>query len=703
MELKRKSEEEIQAIVSRAVDDATSFIESEIDPDRNKAQRYYNGQVDVEAEDGRSQVIATKCRDVVRQVKPSLMRVFLSSDKPGEFIPRKPADVQGAEQATQMASYIMDRNNGYTMLNGAFQDALVKRGGIIKAFWDESERTEFDEYTGLTDEEFAMVAAADDVDVIEHTASIETVAFADGSQAKVTYHDAKVAKITTEGEIKLMSVAPEDFFVDNQASCMDDFYVIGHKTDMRVGDLVAMGFDFDDVKDLGQDTENDDEAEFDRRGYVDDDTDSDALDPSMRPVTVYEAYMRMDVDGTGVPTLHSFLLAGTKMELLRHEPADMVPFAFFEVDPEPHAFFGASLVDLIVNDQDIMTSLWRGLVDNMNMSNNPGMAFDPSMVETDDLMNNEIGKLVRTQGSPSQHIMPLAVPFAAGQTIPAMEYYDQLLQDKTGVSRASMGLDPDALQNTTATAVNAAVGAAQGQIEAMARNLAEGGLCQLYSLLLQLIRQHSTAEEIIRVDGNFVPVDPTSWSQDMTVMVNVGLGRGGEQERMATLQQTLQVQQGIYQAYGPGNGLVTLTQIRNTLADIQRLGGVYNSSRYYQPMTPEREQALLLQAQQQAAAQGQQQDPNQVAAQAMVQAETVKAQIGAQTDMAKIQADSQAKAAEEQRKRFEMGMEDDLARDKMVQDLAIEVAKIMGQYGTSVDVAAVQAAQNAPRSIGGEV
>lgn len=700
MKLERKTDEEVQNIVSQAVDDALSFIESEIDPDRDKAQRYYNGEVDVAQEPGRSGVIATKCGDVVRQVKPSLMRVFFSSDKPGEFIPRTPNDVLAAEQATQMASYLLERNNGYTLLNGAFQDALVKKGGIIKAFYDEAEDVEYDEISGQTDDEFAMVVRDDNVTVLEHEAYAKEIMLPDGSVAEITCHDAKISRRDKRGEIKVMSVAPEDFFIDNQASCMDDFYVIGHKSDMRVGDLVAMGFDFEEVVDLGEDRENDDEAQHARTGFQDDGTDENYLDPTMKPVTVYEAYMRMDVEGEGVPILHYFLLAGAKKELLDFGPADMVPFAFFEVDPEPHTFFGSSLVERLINDQDISTSLWRGLIDNMHMSNTPGYAFDPAMVKTDDLMNNEIGKLVRTQGSPADKIMPLTVPFAAGATIPAMEYYDQLLQDKTGVSRVSMGLDPDSLQNTTATAVNASVGAAQGQMEAMARNLAEGGLCQLYKILLQLIRQHSSAEEIIMVDGQFVPVNPASWSSDMSVTVNVGLGRGGEQERMATLQQTLQMQQAIYQGYGPNNGLVTLTQIRNTLADIQRLGGVYNSGRYYQPMDAQKEFILTQQAAQAAQQQQGQADPAQISAQALVQAEVGKAQIKAQTDMVKINADAQAKAAEEQRKRFEMGMTDDLERDKMVQELAIEVAKIMGQYGTTVDVAAINAAQNAPREVG---
>jgi hypothetical protein len=74
--LKPKSRGEIESIVQAAIGDAVDFVESEISQDRIKAQRYYDGRVDIGHEDGRSKVVSTKVRDTVRAVKPSLMRVF---------------------------------------------------------------------------------------------------------------------------------------------------------------------------------------------------------------------------------------------------------------------------------------------------------------------------------------------------------------------------------------------------------------------------------------------------------------------------------------------------------------------------------------------------------------------------------------------------------------------------------------------------
>jgi hypothetical protein len=91
----------------------------------------------------------------------------------------------------------------------------------------------------------------------------------------------------------------------------------------------------------------------------------------------------------------------------------------------------------------------------------------------------------------------------------------------------------------------------------------------------------------------------------------------------------------------------------------------------------------MLQMQQQAQAQqGQAPDPNA----AFLQAEQIKAQVKMQSDMAKLQLDGQKAAAN-----------DDLKRDQMAQDLLVSAAKIYGEYGTSVDVARIQAEQDKAR------
>ena len=685
MELKPKSRREVEGIVQDAISSAVDFVESEISQDRIKAQRYYDGEVDLGYEDGRSKVVATKVRDTVRAVKPSLMRIFLSTAKPVDFVPRGPEDVAMAEQATEFMHHEFTRLNGYRVINDAFQDALVKKQGIVKAYWMTYPEAEIYTFTDLSDDELAYLTDDDEVSVIEQTTEMSISMDEMGMDIETPSHSVKISRQQEKGELCIESVPPEEFFVNRDARNLKDAYLVAHRTDMRAGDLIAMGYDPEVVLNLNS-MENGSEmteAEvFERRGYDIDTSDEDEQDPSMKNVTVTEAYMRIDVDGTGIPVLHKLTCGGTAYELLDFEPCDELPFAKFEIDPEPHTFYGRSLAEIVMDDQDAATSILRSILDNVAMTNNPRIGIVEGAVNIDDVLNNEIGAIVRMRQAGS--VQDLSVPFTAGQTLGALTYLDGLVESKTGVSRASMGLDPDAMQSTTKAAVQATVQAAAGQVEVMVRNLADG-MKELFGIMLRLSHKNVDEEQMMRMNGSFVPVDPRVWDSSMDVSINVGLGTGREEEKAMALNQALQMQTMVYQTYGPMNGLVSMTNIRNTLADQLAVAGIRNADRYFAPITEEIEAQMLQQQQEAQAQQGEAADPNA----AFLQAEQMKAQAKMQSDAAKMQLDAQKAAAD-----------NDLKRDQMAQDLLVDAAKVYGEYGTSVDVARIQAEQDKVRMIG---
>ena len=163
MKLEPMTDDNIESVARDAVDQAIDFIESEIADDRIKAQRYFDGEVDIGEEEGRSKVVATKVRDTIRQIKPSLMRIFLSNENFVEYIPRNPQDVMAAETATKYVHAKFNENNGYKVISDAFHDALLKKVGVVKCYWDEYEESEIHEFSNLTEEELAFLAADDDV------------------------------------------------------------------------------------------------------------------------------------------------------------------------------------------------------------------------------------------------------------------------------------------------------------------------------------------------------------------------------------------------------------------------------------------------------------------------------------------------------------------------------------------------------------
>ena len=669
------TDDDVQSIAKDALDSAISFVESEIAEDRIKSQRYFEGETDIGQEDGRSKIVATKVRDTIRAIKPSLMRVFLSSENPVEYIPTSQEDVVGAEQATKYAHWKFQQLGGYTLLNNAIHDALVKKTGVLKIWWEENTSATIHTYTNVTEEEMAAIVNEDDVEVIEHTEETEIEVDDMGNQMQSAMHSLKVSHKKRNGELKMEAVPPEEFIVDRNAKSVDDAYIVAHRTEMRVSDLVEMGYDFEEVSNLSglssDDTYTDSES-FERKGYEQDE-EQNTQDVSMKKVAVTEAYMKMDKEGTGVAMMYRILMAGGDDTVLECEPYGDVPFAVFEVDPEPHTFFGRSVADLVMNDQDSSTAMLRGMMDNVALTNSPRQGYVQGQVNVDDLMNNEIGGLVRMK-SP-QALVDIATPFVAGQVLTAMQYMDDAVEAKTGVTRASMGLDPDALQNTSATAARLQAQQGSAQIEVMARNIAEGGMKRLFKLMLNVLVENSCEETLMRLHGNFQPVDPRVWNTGMDIQVNVGVGTGQEAERHAALNQALQMQMQIWTQYGNGNGLVTMTGIRNTLGDMLALQGVKNVDRYFQPINPEIE-AQLIQEQQQMAAES----PQITEAEALVQAEQYKADKQMEMQQLKLQIDAQKAIAV-----------DDRERDALDQELMIKVAEILGKYGTAVDTAQIKA------------
>jgi hypothetical protein len=688
-EPKPLDEDQIESIVSTAIIDAVDFIDSEIVPERTLSQQYFDGKTRMGYETGRSKVVATKCRDAVRAIKPSLMRVFLSTGSPVEFIPRNQEDVAISQQMTQYIGYKLGQQNYFKLLSNAFQDALVKRLGILKVYYEDTSTSQIHTYTDLNDLEFSYLVADESVEVLEHSQTmVMELDQETGTEVQKSIHSVKVSRLNESGDIQIDSVPPEEFFCDRNAVDVEDAYVIGHRVNKRVGELVAMGFDYDTVSALNaldDDSQNDEEHHA-RTGFTENRADSEnTIDPSSKLVGITECYMKLDIEGSGVPTLYKMIMGGSKYKLLDYMPCDQQPFAVFECDPEPHTVWGRSIVAMLMDDQDASTSMLRGVLDNIALTNTPRLAVVDSQVNLDDVLNNEVGAVIR-QRQPGG-ITPITIPFTAGNTLGAMQYMDQQVEQKVGVSNSGVGLNPDVLQSTTKSAVDHHIASAQGQVEVIARNFAEGGMTQLFKKMLQLVVKHSRKEEMMRLNNQFVPINPRAWNSEMDVQINVGLGTGKTEDKQMTLQQILQIQQAVYQQYGAGNGLVTLTQIRNTLSDILAGVGMRNAERYFNPMNEQMEQQMM----QMQAQQAQMQPPPIDPAQAMMQGEQIKAQSKMQTDMAKLQLDAQKTM-----------MEDDRKRDEMDQDLIVKAAELLSKTGNNLDVAEIKRMQAGMRKPGGE-
>jgi hypothetical protein len=170
---KQMDEQSLRALIAAEHADAlegqtTSVLAQE----RSKAMDYYQGDMkaDMPSLEGRSAAISTDVLDTIEGIMPSLMEIFAGGDEVISFEPVGPEDVQASQQESDYTNYIfMKQNPGFMVLYSFMKDALLSKNGFVKIWFERTEREEKEQYFGLSDDQFAMIAVDPDVEITEHS------------------------------------------------------------------------------------------------------------------------------------------------------------------------------------------------------------------------------------------------------------------------------------------------------------------------------------------------------------------------------------------------------------------------------------------------------------------------------------------------------------------------------------------------------
>ena len=589
---------EFQGIVRNEIEQALGHYDTEYSQDRIDAMDYYLGEPFGNEQPDRSQVVSTEVSDTIEHIMPSLMRIFTQSEEYVRFAPHGPEDVAVAEQASDYCNWVINNDNrGFEIMHNWFKDALILKNGVVKFYWDEKTDIETEEYADLNDEELTIILADPEVEIVEQDERTigEDMITPDGMMipAPVLY-DIKVKRTKTDGKVCIENVPPEEFLITSRAKSLEDADFVAHRSSMSVSDLVQMGYSRDEIeKYAGVSDVETSEERTSRFEDLEGGAPYDSLDPTMRDVLVTECYIRSDYDGDGVAEFRRVLTVGNGYHVLENEECDQIPFAILSPILMPHRAIGRSVAELVMDVQLIKSTLMRQLLDNIYNTNNARVVAVEGQVNLDDLLTNRPGGIVRTRTAGA--VQPLQVPEVSSSVFPALNYMDSVREQRTGISKQSMGLDADSLQSTTATAVAAMQAASQGKIEMIARVFAETGVRALFRGILHLVTKYQNKEKIIRLRNNFVTMDPRQWDNMYDVQINVGLGTGQREQQLATLFQIAAKQEGIMATMGPNNPIVTPIQYRNTLSKIAELSGFKDASEFFQdprnaPPPPPQEQ-----------------------------------------------------------------------------------------------------------------
>lgn len=679
--------DEIAEIVRAETDSALNYLESNYQEERIKATEYYHGEIDLPAEEGRSTVVSRDVSDAIDQAMPALMRIFSTQDFV-RYSPRTAEDEAAADQASDLANYILSvENPGFSLLHNWFKSALLYKVGVIRVAWADIERVEEKSYEGLTQLELNSLLADDTVEVIEQQAEIITEAQMDVDgvtelMPALQSFDATIKRRVKSGKVVLDLIPPEEFLIDTRAKSVDDARFVAHRTEMAISDLVAMGYDLDELEEYisYQDLQYEQEKQA-RFRDLDAGHQDEPADKAQRQVIYQESFIKIDADEDGISETMRVCSIGDDHHILKAEITDpMPPFAMLSPIPMPHRAIGQSIAEKLFDVQRSKSAILRQTLDNFYLTNNQRVLAVDNAANLDDLMTSRPGGIVRVRQPGA--VQPLPVQPMGREALAMLGYMDQVKEARTGISKAAQGLDADALQSTTAAAVSATISAAAAHVELIARVFAETGVTDLFKLILRMITQYQDAPKTIRIRDRFIEMNPAGWNPEMDVQVNVGLGTGQTQEKMAFLGQVAAKQEQILQTLGPNNPLVSLPQYAATMQKMIEMAGFRDTRAFMNPP------AKVAEMVQQMAAQAAQAGPQPDREMQKIQAEAEIKRMELEAKSAQADKDAVQRAELDQRKaeqqvevdRFKANLNAEVERQRQIDQMTLDRERMEREF-----------------------
>ena len=662
-------------VIKSEMDDAKDFIH-QVGSERAESTEYYLGNEPEGTSSLQSEFVSTDVRESVLFMLPSIMRTFFGTKKIVEFVPKGPEDIQLAEQQTNYINYLIrEKNPGFQVLYDVFKDALVRKTGFVKVFWDDSVTATTHEYSNIDPQSYQALILDKNVEVIEESATQETITTFDPiSGEEVTQeipvsYDLTIRRLKPKDQVCIESVPPEEILISRHARNIETASYVAHRMIKSVSDLVAMGYDPEEIEEYagygGSSLDPESYEEQEARNPFDNMVYPDRNDAGGKDVYYVEHYLYYDFDGDGIDERIRVCTAGDGLHVLNVEPWDELPICMFCPDPEPHTAIGSCPADYLKPIQAAKSQIMRDTLDSLGHSIFPRMGIVEGQVNVDDVLNTDIGQPIRMR-APGM-VQPFAVPFVGKEAFPVLGYLDESKENRTGVSKASAGLNAEALQSTTSAAVTATMSGAQGRIELICRHFAEGGLKAMFKTVNNLVIKHQNAQDVFRLNGKFIPVDPRYWDSDKDMVVNVAISKSSDEEKFQVLSQLASKQEQIMQTLGPQNPLVSMQQYANTLTRMIELAGFQDAQSFINTEVPPMPPMP-------------QEPPQPDPAALLAQAEAQKAQVQAQKAIIDAETD-----------RMKIIMDDDRQRDIEEAQLRVKALELQAKYGAQINIAEINA------------
>ena len=563
--------------------------DGQLSADRSYSIQLYLGENVDPAPTGRSQVTDRSVFETIQWMLPSLCRVFASGGDLVSIPAIGPDDEAGAQQEAEYINWVISQQNPWfeTFITWA-TDALMTRNSYCMAYMDKQRITEVERYERQTEEGVAMILSDQDVEVISHSAypdpdgQPQPIAGPDGQPLigpdgqpmlgpPPMLYDLEIRRVGEKRKVCIHVLPPErckvSQYTPSYRLCECDYFE--YWENKTLSQLRADGFKVaDDIPDDG----DPDTLEDASRDLYNEERNDRPPDPSMRRVRARMIWIRHDYDEDGIAEMNYVVRVGK--EILFREECGSIPVASMIPSPLPHRHLGISITDMVADIQRIKTTILRQGLDNLYLSNNPQKVVNQHMVNLDDVLTSIPGGIIRTDDVNSiRYEVP---PFVFPQALEGLEYMDQIRENRTGTNRYFTGLDQNAL-NKTASGIQQLSTMAAQRVEQIARIMGSS-VEDLARIVHELILKGGHKKEVVRIRGQWVEVDPSTWRKRSDFKIAVGFAAGNKDAMVGRLQMLGQHQ---LQAMQLGLPIVQPQNMYETMLELTKASDFSTPERFW--------------------------------------------------------------------------------------------------------------------------
>lgn len=484
---------------------------------------------------------------------------------------------------------------GFVSLSEQIKDALLMRTGVL-AVWVEVIETREPE----TWEDVGALALQDVIAPKLEGQRVENVkiypdngkggkALEEGAPLEGEPFRVTLTRIDSEKRLCTACVPRENFVCSSiqERDLNKQRFVADRQVTTRAR-LVAEGFDPAKVKQLKRCDPSDYELHLNRREGDGDEASAEAAQDATETVEVWRCYAQLaeSADSLEASRYRVYYSRDSKILLAPPERVGRVCYAVGNVILYPHRLDGVSLFDRIGEIQEIKSRALRNWIENSNKVNRPRLAVNETIANIADAQD-ATSDIVRVQAPDA--VVPIPT-IDAGPSLNALLNY----ADKARSERGGAALDMQAsattqiASNQTAQGIERQYSVKEQLAAIMARTMGETGLRTAFQIAHYLLRTQWKGTLTVKVDGQWLQVDPSKWKPRNGVRIRIGQSDSQRAKRMVALDSVLQKQ---VAAMGQGmDGILTdASKVYNTAYDWTTTAMLPAPERYW--IDPNSEQA----------------------------------------------------------------------------------------------------------------